>query len=84
MLAYTGPSLTDPGLLHRLGRVRVPALLVWGEDDAVVTPDFGRAFAAAIVAARFVAIPGGGHIPTTEAPAATLAAIDAFLAASAT
>ncbi len=80
MLAYTGPSLSDPGLLHRLGRVRVPALLVWGEDDAVASPDFGRAYAAAFAAARFVAIPGAGHIPTLQAPAATFAVIDAFLA----
>ena len=79
MLAYTGPSLGDPGLLHRLGRVRVPALLVWGEDDAVATPDFGRAYAAAFADARFVSIPGGGHIPTIQAPDATLAALDAFL-----
>jgi len=84
MLAYTGPSLGDPGLLHRLGRVRVPVLLVWGEDDPVVTPDFGRAYAAAFAAARFVAIPGAGHIPTILAPAATLDAIDTFLATSAT
>ncbi len=80
MLVYTGPALVDPGLLRRLSRVRIPALLVWGEEDTVVSPDYGRAYAAAFTDARFVAIPGGGHIPSLQAPAATLTAIDHFLA----
>lgn len=80
--AYTGRSLGDPKLLRRLARVRLPALLVWGENDPVVSPDFGRAYAAALADARFELIPGAGHIPTREAPDATFAAIDAFLAAS--
>ncbi len=79
MLAYTGPDLIDPGLLHRLSRVRIPALLVWGEEDTVATPDFGRAYAAAFSDGRFVVIPGGSHIPTIQNPTETLAAIDAFL-----
>ncbi|WAP59042.1 alpha/beta fold hydrolase [Streptomyces sp. S465] len=82
MLAYTGPSLSDPKLLHRLARVKVPALAVWGENDTVVTPDFGRAYAAAIPGARFELIRDAGHLPAREAPQATFAAIDAFLAAA--
>ncbi|MEV6126143.1 alpha/beta hydrolase [Streptomyces violaceusniger] len=81
MVAYAGPTRSDPKLLHRLARVRVPALAVWGENDTVVLPDFGRAYAAAIPGARFELIPGAGHIPTREAPEATFAAIDAFAAA---
>lgn len=82
MLAYTGPAMADPKLLHRLGRVAVPTLAVWGEDDAVVTPDFGRAYAAAVPDARFEVIPDAGHLPWREAPDATFAAIDAFVTAA--
>lgn len=81
MVAYTGPSLADPKLLPRLGRVTVPTLAVWGENDAVATPDFGRVYAAAIPGARFEVIPDAGHLPWREAPDATFAAIAAFVAA---
>lgn len=77
--AYAGPALADPKLFHRLSRIGVPTLVVWGEDDAVVTPDFGAAYARAIPDARFVLVPGAGHVPIREAPAATFAAIDNFL-----
>ncbi|WP_262705498.1 MULTISPECIES: alpha/beta fold hydrolase [Streptomyces] len=82
LAAYAGPMKSDPKLLHRLARVTVPALAVWGENDTVVPPDYGRAYAAAIPGARFELIPGAGHLPTREAPEATFAAIDAFLAAA--
>ncbi|CDR05605.1 alpha/beta fold hydrolase [Streptomyces iranensis] len=82
LAAYVGPAKSDPKLLHRLARVTVPALAVWGEDDTVVPPDYGRAYAAAIPGARFELIPGAGHLPTREAPEVTFAAIDAFLDAA--
>jgi pimeloyl-ACP methyl ester carboxylesterase len=34
----------------------------------VVTPDYGREFAAAIPGARFATIPGAGHFPHLEQP----------------
>ena len=76
---YGGPSLSDPKLLRRLARVQTPVLAVWGSEDTVATPAFGRAYAAAFLHAHFEVIPGGGHIPTREAPAATFAVIDTFL-----
>ncbi|MGW5444851.1 alpha/beta fold hydrolase [Streptomyces asiaticus] len=82
LAAYAGATKSDPKLLHRLARVTVPALAVWGENDTVVPPDYGRAYAAAIPGARFELIPGAGHLPTREAPEATFAAIDAFLGAA--
>ncbi|MFI0815251.1 alpha/beta fold hydrolase [Streptomyces sp. NPDC021098] len=81
MLAYTGPAMTDPKLLHRLGRITVPTLAVWGEHDPVVTPDFGRAYAAAIPDARFELIPEAGHLPWREAPKAVFTTVDAFASA---
>ena len=37
-------GMHDPKLRRRLGRVRIPALVVWGESDGVVDPDYGRAY----------------------------------------
>jgi pimeloyl-ACP methyl ester carboxylesterase len=78
--AYTGPDMNDPKLLRRLGRVRIPTLVLWGEDDAALSPEFGRIYASAFSNGRFQVIPNAGHIPLQDAPAATLAAITAFLA----
>jgi pimeloyl-ACP methyl ester carboxylesterase len=77
--AYAGPRMADPKLLRRLARVRIPALLIWGEDDVVVPPAFGKAYAAAFANARFEVVPGAGHMPALQAPAATFDLIDVFL-----
>lgn len=79
MYEYTGPLLQDAGLLDRLKAAAQPVLVVWGEDDTVVSPDFGRAYAAAFPDARFEPIAGASHLPIREQPTATFAAIDAFL-----
>ncbi|ADJ46893.1 hydrolase [Amycolatopsis mediterranei S699] len=77
---YAGPGLADPKLLRRLARVRVPALLLWGEDDVVVPPAFGKAYAAAFPDARFEPVAGAGHLPALQAPERTFDLIDEFLA----
>ncbi|WP_431246601.1 alpha/beta fold hydrolase [Leifsonia xyli] len=76
-----GAGMSDPALLGRLGTVNIPALMVWGASDRIVTPAYGRALARAVPGARFVEIPEAGHLPHLESPDATWRAIDAFLAA---
>jgi len=61
-------GMHDPKLRRRLGRVRIPALVVWGESDGVVDPDYGRAYAQALPNARFKLIPEAGHVPQIEQP----------------
>lgn len=77
---YTGPAMSDPRLLPRLAAISVPALVVWGADDPVVPPAYGKAYADAIPGAAFVVIPGAGHVPSTDAPAQTAAVLGSFLA----
>ena len=62
------PGMRDPKLRRRLGRVTIPALVVWGESDGVVDPDYGRAYAQSLPNARFKLIPGAGHLPQVEQP----------------
>ncbi|MFI6442835.1 alpha/beta fold hydrolase [Streptomyces sp. NPDC050759] len=78
--AYAGPAMADAGLLPRLFTVTCPVLVIWGGNDTVVTPDFGRAYAAAFPHVRFELVPGGGHLPTREEPAAVFTILDSFLA----
>jgi pimeloyl-ACP methyl ester carboxylesterase len=75
---YAGEEIADPKLLRRLARVRIPALLIWGADDVVVSPEFGKVYAAAFADARFEVVAGAGHVPHVQAPAETFALIDEF------
>jgi pimeloyl-ACP methyl ester carboxylesterase len=62
------PYLHDPKLKWRLRRIQIPTLVLWGEADRVVNPDYGRAFAAAIPGARYASIESAGHFPHLEQP----------------
>jgi pimeloyl-ACP methyl ester carboxylesterase len=62
------PYMHDPKLKGRLHRIGVPTLLLWGAQDRIVTPDYGRAYAAAIPGARLALIDQAGHFPHLEQP----------------
>jgi pimeloyl-ACP methyl ester carboxylesterase len=76
---YGGPSMADPTLARRLADLTAPALVVWGEADRMMTPAYGKEYAAAIPGASFVLIRGAGHLPQLEAPDALLAALGPFI-----
>ncbi len=70
--AYTyfgwSPYMHNPGLRRWLRRIRVPTMVVWGASDGIVSPDYGRAFAAEIPGARFELVEAAGHYPHLEQP----------------
>lgn len=80
MRVFAGNQMYDPTLLKRLGQVQLPALVLWGDSDRIVTPAYGEAFAAAIPNARFSVVTNAGHLPHFEQPQATFDALDAFAA----
>lgn len=59
--------------------VRVPALIVHGEDDQIIPLEAAEEMAAAIPQARLEAIPGAGHMPNLEQPGAFNRAVIEFL-----
>ena len=67
--------MTDPSLGERLHGVTVPTLVVWGDSDRIVDPEYGRALAAAIPTARFELLKDTGHMPQVETPGQLLEAI---------
>jgi pimeloyl-ACP methyl ester carboxylesterase len=73
LLAYGGQAMADPSLTARLAGVAAPTLVLWGEADRIVTPDYGKEYAAAIPGAVFRVVPGAGHLPQLENPEAVLA-----------
>jgi pimeloyl-ACP methyl ester carboxylesterase len=74
------PYMHDPKLRRRLARIRIPSLVLWGEEDRVATADYGRAYADAIPGARFATIAGAGHYPQLEQPEAFARMVSGFLA----
>jgi pimeloyl-ACP methyl ester carboxylesterase len=75
LLAYGGRSMADPSLAGRLAGLTVPTQVVWGEADRIVTPAYGKEYAAAIPGASFVLMPDAGHLPQIETPDALLSAL---------
>lgn len=73
------PHMFNPQLKQWLHRIRVPALVIWGASDGVVSMDYGRGYAALIPDAEFVSIPQAGHHPELEQPEAFVAAMERFL-----
>lgn len=53
---------------ERLGALHVPALVVWGRDDALVPVETGRRLSDALPHAHYFALDGCGHLPTIEKP----------------
>lgn len=74
------PYMHNPKLKGRLHRIDVPTLVVWGDKDGLVTPAYGKAFAAEIPGARFETVTEAGHFPQIEQPDAFLRLVDGFLA----
>lgn len=59
--------------------IRVPTLVLCGEQDVISPPDEMRSIAAAIPGAEFAVIPHAGHMAPQEQPAATNVAITSWL-----
>lgn len=73
------PYMHNPKLKHRLHRIQVPTLVVWGKSDGIVTPDYGKAYSKMIKGAKFATIAKAGHYPHLEQPQAFLKALSGFV-----
>jgi 3-oxoadipate enol-lactonase len=63
-----------------LREIRVPTLVVCGEEDVLTPPAEARALQAAIPGSRLALVPGAGHLANLEQPEAFNAALRGFLA----
>jgi len=73
------PYMYNPQLPRWLGRIKVPTLVLWGESDRVVTPDYGRAYSRLIPGSRFELIERAGHHPEIEQPEVFVERVSRFL-----
>jgi pimeloyl-ACP methyl ester carboxylesterase len=73
------PYMYSQTLPHLLGAVRVPSLVVWGNDDKIVPPSAGERYRDLLPQARLEMVPSCGHYVDMEQPEALAALVDAFL-----
>jgi len=73
------PRLYNPHLAKWLHRIDVPTLILWGDDDKVIPPAYGPAFAKLIPGARLEVIGGCGHVPQLECTDQWVGKITAFI-----
>src|SRR5271170_1708639 len=73
------PHMYNPQLKHWLRRISVQTLVLWGQNDRIVTPEYGRAYRALIPGAEFAAIEEAGHHPELEQPRVFVEHVARFL-----
>jgi pimeloyl-ACP methyl ester carboxylesterase len=78
------PYMHNPGLRRWLHRVRAPTLVIWGESDGIVGPDYGERLCRSLPDARLALIGEAGHYPQIELPGAVAEAIEDFAQAEVT
>jgi pimeloyl-ACP methyl ester carboxylesterase len=72
-------SQRNSGREQDIKTLKLPTLILWGGKDRLIPPAYARRFVADISGAKLVTFEQLGHVPQEGDPAATLAAVQAFL-----
>ena len=78
MVKFVWP-LPDKGLKKRLHRVTAPTLVIWGQQDGLVSPRYADEFAGRIQGARREVVDGAAHVPQLEQREAVTRLVRDFL-----
>lgn len=81
VLADLSPREPERPAWDRLGQVRVPSLVVVGDEDLVAERHVASHVASHLPAVTFVLVEGAGHLPSVERPQEVAAAVRRWLAA---
>ncbi len=77
--AGAAEAIAAADLTADTSQLRLPALVIVGDQDLATPVASAQALAASIPDAKLVVLPGAAHIPTVEFPDAVTQAIGAFL-----
>jgi pimeloyl-ACP methyl ester carboxylesterase len=66
--ARTALAVAEFDLLDRLGEIRAPALVLWGDHDVLVPRAYSDAVCAGIERSEMTVVPDAGHLCTLEQP----------------
>ncbi|EHK52360.1 alpha/beta fold hydrolase [Allomesorhizobium alhagi] len=75
-------SLNASDSRHRLGEIRVPALVVVGNEDVITPPSESVVLAEGITGSRLEVVAEAGHFPMLEQPEVFNRVLDEFLVAN--
>lgn len=78
-LIHAARSAKKDNLLKVLKEIKVPTLLLWGEDDHITTMDVAETFAKHIPNSKLVTIKNCGHAPMIEHPEWFSTEVEKFL-----
>ncbi len=67
-LIHAARSAKKDNLKDLLGQIKVPTLLLWGEDDEITTPKVAEMFHDLIPNSKLVMVKDCGHAPMIEHP----------------
>ena len=70
-----GIEIVYAGLRDRLAALTLPALVVWGARDHVVSPRYAEPLRDALPDGRLLLLPDAGHVPMCERPAEVASAL---------
>lgn len=73
------PYMYSQTLPHLLGALRVPALVVWGEDDRIVPLSAGKRYVEALPQAKLHVVESCGHCIDMEKPEALAGLVTEFI-----
>ncbi|QJB68675.1 alpha/beta fold hydrolase [Parasphingorhabdus halotolerans] len=69
----------EPEKWAEVGNLKMPVLLLWGEQDTVIPLSHAKAFEAAISGSTLITYPDAGHLPMEETPEQVARDIDAWI-----
>lgn len=78
-LIHAARSAKKDNLQHLLGQIKVPTLLLWGENDTVTTMAVAETFQKLLPNATLVTIKNCGHAPMIEYPEWFASEVQKFL-----
>jgi pimeloyl-ACP methyl ester carboxylesterase len=64
---------------EKLATIKVPTMIMWGEEDKLIPVSSARWFAGAIPGSKLVIYPKVGHIPMEEIPEQSAADVKTWL-----
>lgn len=69
----------DEEVAGKLGTIKAPTLILWGEKDGLIPVEYAGEFARRIAGSKVVIYPNVGHIPMEEIAGKSAADVQSFL-----
>lgn len=79
MKRFGDPRSMKSGTKEQLAAIKVPVMIMWGEEDNLIPVSSAKWFAEALPGAKLVIYPKVGHIPMEEVPDESAADVNAWL-----